>query len=313
MMCSSSFRKLVFFMVLYRSFIDCNIIPKAELKGHEIVVGKAFNYKWNEGAKSYELVTTESHKVPLRDLRSMDEKPNLKTDGFTYVSDRPTIDGADFKKQKGRNKLKPFLEKDSIQLVKDLTGSKSAIAFGSVYRDASSVGTNEIIPAIHSDMSPEGAIYFKTGFQQKLLASKDPSEVKFGQKMKKGKDVMILNVWRPLKIVQDNPLGICKWSSLLKQDAINFDRKIEATNALNSFQAWKYREGQQWFYISQQTPDQAYIFVQHDSRDGHGINVPHASFTLEDKQARKPTRISFETRIVALVDSPSQGGKFSLE
>lgn len=164
---------------------------------------------------------------------------------------------------------------------------------------------------MHSDMSAEGAIFFKTGFQQKLLASKYPDEVEFGKKMKEGKGVMILNVWRPLQIVQDNPLGICKWDSLLKEDAINFDKNIEATNSLNSFQPWKYRKGQQWFYMSQQTPDQVYIFVQHDSRDGHGINVPHASFTLKGKQVSKPSRISFETRIVALVDSPSKGGTFS--
>lgn len=45
--------------------------------------------------------------------------------------------------------------------------------------------------------------------------------------------------------------------------------------------------------------------MQHDSRaeDKHGINVPHASFMLEDGKGKFPTRASFECRVIAIVES----------
>ncbi|EGF98195.1 uncharacterized protein MELLADRAFT_30153, partial [Melampsora larici-populina 98AG31] len=112
----------------------------------------------------------------------------------------------------------------------------------------------------------------------------------------------IINVWRPVHAVQDNPLGLCKWNSLLPEDTLQ--AKITPTTAENSMQAWRYREGQDWFYLSKQQPSEVYAFMQHDSRgeNGHGVNVPHASFTLTEDREKTFTRISFECRVIAIVD-----------
>ncbi|EGG04541.1 uncharacterized protein MELLADRAFT_30168, partial [Melampsora larici-populina 98AG31] len=106
----------------------------------------------------------------------------------------------------------------------------------------------------------------------------------------------ILNVWRPIHAVQDNHLGFCKWDSLVKEDAV--EANIKPDGSWNSLQAWKYRKDQKWFYLSEQKPHEAFVFMQHDSRapDGHGINVPHASFNLEKDADKPPTRMSFEAR-----------------
>ncbi|EGG06785.1 uncharacterized protein MELLADRAFT_30159, partial [Melampsora larici-populina 98AG31] len=88
----------------------------------------------------------------------------------------------------------------------------------------------------------------------------------------------IYNVWRPIRRVHDIPLGICKWDSVSQEDVLDWG--ILPTYVANTVQAWKYRKGQSWFYLSKQRPDEVYVFMQHDSRapNSHGINVPHASF-----------------------------------
>ncbi|EGG05452.1 uncharacterized protein MELLADRAFT_64153 [Melampsora larici-populina 98AG31] len=229
------------------------------------------------------------------------DKPNLETDGFTWVSGRHTID-QDFGYQQVQNRYKADLEDDSIRIVKDLTGSKLAISFASVYRDQYSSGSRRTIPAIHSDLSSEGVKFSERELQKKLLESKDPDQLEFGKKLKKGNDVAIYKVWRPLLPVQDNHFGISKWDSILEEDAIELDQKIKPTNPSNSFQAWKYREGQSWYFVPHQAPDEAFVFK---------INVPHASFTLEGEHGKQPTMISFETRIMTIVDSPSKEGMIS--
>lgn len=310
----SSFRRLVFWIYFCSSFIHCESISRRELKSPAIVWGKVLNYKCNERSRSYELDPTHESKVPLQDLRALrlDEQPKLETDGFTWVSGRRIIEGEDFGQQGIRDKYKAELREDSIKIVKELTKSDQVISFTSDYRDKNSRETKNIIPAIHSDFSPRGAKHFKRELQERLLKSQNPDLMEFGKQMKKGKDVVIYNVWRPLQVVKDNHLGICKWDSLLKEDAIKFKQKIQQFDASNSFQAWRYREGQQWFFLSHQAPDEAYIFMQHDIRaakDAHGINVPHASFNLEEEDEERSTRISFECRIVAIVDPSSNEGK----
>ncbi|EGG11157.1 uncharacterized protein MELLADRAFT_33473 [Melampsora larici-populina 98AG31] len=120
--------------------------------------------------------------------------------------------------------------------------------------------------------------------------------------MKKRKRVLILNVWRTLETVKDNPLAICDWRSLKKEDALEF--RVRPTHIGNSVQAWSYGPHQRWFYLPNQEPHEVYVFMQHDSHgEGkHGINVPHTSIILDGQENDTPTRISYEFRIAALMD-----------
>ncbi|EGG03099.1 uncharacterized protein MELLADRAFT_90434 [Melampsora larici-populina 98AG31] len=204
---------------------------------------------------------------------------------------------------------KAAMEADAVELVKDLgahsfylrrVGAKAAISFSANYRHASG-GPSQPIQGIHSDMSPQGAKFVKDYVLERCLESKDPKEMEVGRYLQEGKHAVILNVWRPLGTVTDNHLGLCKWDSLSKEDALY--SSITPTNGGNTLQRWQYRQGQRWFYLSEQKADDVYVFMQHDSRaaDGHGVNVPHASFNLETDRNEAPKRSSYETRVIAIV------------
>ncbi|EGG00643.1 uncharacterized protein MELLADRAFT_93125 [Melampsora larici-populina 98AG31] len=238
----------------------------------------------------------------------MNERPDLKSDGFTYVAGRHVPGIERLVELSEEHQL--ALEVDSVKLVKQLTGVTSAFVYGATFRDHSqtSWASRGPVAVIHSDMSPAGATYMKNSAQNLFLKSTDPSEVGFGKYLETGQDVIMLNVWRPIHAVEDNHLGICKWGSLLEEDALKSN--IIPTHVGNTLQPWKYREGQEWYYLKNQQPHEVYVFLQHDDRakeDGHGINVPHASFKLQGHD-KPSTRVSFEAKIIALIDpSPPEG------
>ncbi|KAH9824728.1 hypothetical protein DFH28DRAFT_920731 [Melampsora americana] len=279
-------------------------------EGPETVLGDVRCYVADEFTNSYRVDYSKLYQVPLQDLRTIDRRPDLQTDGFTYVT-RRHVRGIE-KLVELSEKHQAALEADSVELVKQLTGLESAFVYGATYRHHTSGASNGPIAIIHSDMSPAGAVYMKNSARDLFLKSTDPSEVRFGKYLEKGQDVIMLNVWRPIHAVEDNHLGICKWDSLLEGDAMKSD--IIPTHVENTLQPWKYREGQSWYYLSNQQSDEVYVFLQHDDRgkNGHGVNVPHASFKLHGH--KKPSkRMSFEAKIIAFIDpSPPEGIMSSL-
>ncbi|KAH9811631.1 hypothetical protein DFH28DRAFT_433480 [Melampsora americana] len=294
----SLMKHLVVLSLFFYAYINCRGLSKREFKRPMTAWGEVFCAEVDEVNNEYPYDETKKLKVLLQDLHTTPEKPHLETHGFTYVSGR-NVKGVE-NLTKFSDIHKAFLTADSIQLVRELTKEKLAIPYAPAFRDFT--GPFEPFPVIHSDISPEGAKFFRGILQEQFLTTKNQRVVQFGKYLEEGKQIAVYNVWRPIHVVKDNPLGLCKWDSLLPEDAL--PSKIKPTNADNAIQAWNYREGQEWFYLNEQRPDEVYVFKQHDDRaqDGHGINVPHASFSLVEDQDKVSSRISFECRVIVIVD-----------
>ncbi|EGG10089.1 uncharacterized protein MELLADRAFT_30138, partial [Melampsora larici-populina 98AG31] len=114
--------------------------------------------------------------------------------------------------------------------------------------------------------------------------------------------LVVFNVWRPVKIVEDNPLAICYWDSIKEGDTSEF--VLEPTSRANAIQTWNFKDHQKWAYLSNQKPEEAFVFMQHDSKGkgGHGVNVPHASVVLQGQEGKPSTRQSYEFRIAVIMD-----------
>ncbi|EGG03752.1 uncharacterized protein MELLADRAFT_108937 [Melampsora larici-populina 98AG31] len=299
-MLTSVCQKLIIFISLYRSFISSTIISKRELKDPRTVLGEVLSFKANEAYNFYDEDYKSTHQVPFRDLRTLTEIPDFETYGFTYVTKRH-VEGIETLKQLS-DQHGAALKADSVKLVKDLTGATSAVSYSNQFRHHTKRFSSQTLPMIHSDLSTAGAKFMKGHLQERFLKSEDPIEQEFGEHLSRGgEDVVIFNVWRPIQKVKDNPLGLCKWDSVSKEDQLNW--KIRPDRQSNSIQVWDYKPTQQWFYLSEQEPHEVYVFIQHDSRaeDGHGISVPHASFRFEEDYKNQPKRMSFESRIIAIV------------
>ncbi|KAH9823386.1 hypothetical protein DFH28DRAFT_1092175 [Melampsora americana] len=296
-MTSSPFQRLVFFIFFYRSVL-CSSLSKRELKRPEKIIGEVYTYVGSNLGQSYPVDVT-LHQVPLQDLRRIDQVPNLKTWGFTYVSGRHVAGIENMEEFSVQNQA--ALKADSVELVKELTGAKTVFALGGGYRDHETSGSVRSVKMIHSDMTLQGARWFKTKARRQMLTSRFPSDVEFGKYVMEGKNIVVYNVWRPLHTVQDNHLGLARWDPHLKEDALT--GITDVTNVRNALQPWRYSKDQEWYYLSQQEPHEVYVFKQHESgaKDGHGVNVPHASFNFKDFQGPE-ARKSYEIRVIAVIE-----------
>ncbi|KAH9813488.1 hypothetical protein DFH28DRAFT_341796 [Melampsora americana] len=245
---------------------------------------------------------TFSHgKVMLHNLQHSDEPtPELTRNGYTISTrELPSLPylipfSKDYTK---------YLKDDSIQLIEELTGSSKIFCYGASHTGGPATESKEFVPIIHSDLSPEGAKYWTQELKEHYHYSLTDSD-EFQKAVVDEKCLVIFNVWRLVQIVKDNPLAICDWKSLKKTDALNL--KFTPTDLNNAQQAWKYAAHQKWGYVPNQKPKEVFVFIQHDShgKDGHGMNVLHASVVLEGQQGTF-TRKSYEFRIAVIMDNES--------
>ncbi|KAH9814828.1 hypothetical protein DFH28DRAFT_1057999 [Melampsora americana] len=262
------------------------------------------------GIDSKGSITDGNAVIPLRDLRQSDsnEPPDLKTQGFTYVLRDIPPEASQFPLYS--KEYTEVLERDAIDLVEELTKSQSIFCWAHLYRGSEmKPPTTKIIRSLHSDMSTGGAKFLMSNFMPTREGIDDKKTNGFHKKMlDPDKRVVIFNVWRPLQQVERDPLAICDWQTTSDQDVKQFDRPV--TIARQLIQGWDYNEHQRWYYLSQQKPNEVFVFVQHDSAapDGHGMSVPHVSPRLLNTPDDAAPRISCEFKVAAIV-----GPEFKLD
>ncbi|PPJ53265.1 hypothetical protein CBER1_11810 [Cercospora berteroae] len=107
----------------------------------------------------------------------------------------------------------------------------------------------------------------------------------------------IIQIWKPLRLVQRDPLAVC--------DALSYDfedwrlRIVPAPST--GYSVLTHPEGQEkhrWYYASAMTPDQMILFKGCDSRqDITGRSGAHTAITLPNSEG-KPPRESIEARFL---------------
>ncbi|KAH8704215.1 hypothetical protein BGW36DRAFT_458326 [Talaromyces proteolyticus] len=114
--------------------------------------------------------------------------------------------------------------------------------------------------------------------------------------LQKAKRVQIVNTWRPLvPQVHDRPLAFCDYRTIDPQDLVAADRVFPHRKQENYY--LHQNPSQQFYYLSEQTPDDLLLMVQFDtSADGHARYCPHASFNNPHAPPTSPPRESIETR-----------------
>lgn len=147
--------------------------------------------------------------------------------------------------------------------------------------------------SVHSDFTPAGAL--------RHLESVIPDAEEREQLLKRR--VLIINVWRPLKTVQRDPLAVCDWATLdWRKDRLA--NRMVLPHGWHELGKYAFRESQQWFYLSQQQPQEVLIFTQFDSESeqagGGGMTVPHTAFKVPGTDML-PARESIEIKMFAFL------------
>lgn len=105
----------------------------------------------------------------------------------------------------------------------------------------------------------------------------------------------IINVWRPLKPLTRDPLGVCDGSSVPERDLKEFTFNLKGPNGTytdiskgDKVTSWSVYRPQKpgahkWYYLSGMSPEEVILIKCFDSKkDGRCRRAPHSAF--EDKR-----------------------------
>lgn len=112
--------------------------------------------------------------------------------------------------------------------------------------------------------------------------------------------VQIINVWRPLKTVERDPLAVCDWESLdWRRDRIA--NRLVLPTGWNELGKYTFNPRQKWYYMSGQQLHEALVFRQFDSQeDQGGMTLPHTAF-VDPSSTSGPARESIEIKMFAFM------------
>ena len=116
----------------------------------------------------------------------------------------------------------------------------------------------------------------------------------------------IINVWRPIKTIRKDPLGVAAANSVLDDELVPiklvYPHRTGETFSVRPAKERRTDEGHKWHYIFEQRPDEVTLIKCFDSKtDGRARRVPHSAFIDEEFVDAEP-RESIEVR--ALVFHP---------
>ena len=104
----------------------------------------------------------------------------------------------------------------------------------------------------------------------------------------------IINVWRPIKTIFKDPLGVADANSVPDEDLLPV-QLIYPDRVGETFTVHPNPE-HRWYYLGKQTPQEVMIFKCFDSKeDGRARRVPHSAFVNPATEGESP-RESIEVR-----------------
>ncbi|KAF2645884.1 hypothetical protein P280DRAFT_442836 [Massarina eburnea CBS 473.64] len=238
---------------------------------------------------------SEEHPATVRDVRGQEDKYTLDGNGFQFY--------------KHTSEEKAFIDDDEIkrvyypeteQLLKDATGASRIFIFDhTIRRQEPETSTT---PAINRQLrGPVQRVHIDQSYSAAL--SRVPHHLpEEAEKLLKTR-VQIINVWRPIKTVQRDPLAVAEASSV-SDDSLVVTELIYP-NRRGETLAVKHDPKHKWFYKSGLSPDEVLFIKCFDSKlDGRARRVPHTAFPVPGTEDKEP-RESIEVRALVFHEDES--------
>ncbi|KAJ6137295.1 hypothetical protein N7471_003781 [Penicillium samsonianum] len=237
-------------------------------------------------------VLAEMHKVQVQDIRGQESSYTLDKNGFVYLlHEMPELARVSDKEH-----VKDTIIPQTESLVRKITGATRTVTFAHRVRflaeDGALLASNRA-PAhsVHSDFTTRGALH---NLKRLVPDKRERKRLLAGR-------VLIINVWRPLKAIQRDPLTVCDWRSVNIQDE-GIPTRLTLPNGWNELGRYAFSPSQRWYYLGGQQPNEPLIFTQFDSSkvDEGGFTVPHSAF-VDPEFSDFAARESLEIKMFAFV------------
>lgn len=246
----------------------------------------------------------DNRKVLVHDTRGLESKYSLDTNGFACGTlpdrNRPIPNDV-------TSKVEYYQEIEEYLL--ELTGAKKVMAFGLIMRGLA-----------RGALKPHEHQYFKEGQDPRargagpmILSPSPHPHVDYGpmcaedsirrmgpeavEMLKNASRYQLLNVWRPLKPIQRDPLTFMDWKSATNSDYHDISREKSFGADMKIFVTivGPGDGGHRWHYWSDMTPNEVIIFKQYDTKQDIAWRCAHTSVEIPGTEDLPP-RESVEVR-----------------
>jgi len=232
-------------------------------------------------------VSAEPHPVVVHDARNKESEIGLDKTGFNFVA-WPSVEKDFVDDEKIKAQYYPEVEKI---LKTHAEGAKRVFIFDHTIRrnvadDRSTPNARGPVQRVHVDQT------FVAGIERVRYHLPDEAE-----RLLKGR-VRIINVWRPIaNPVAHSPLAVADYRSIVPTEDLISTRHIYQHREGSTFSV-KYRPEHQWWYLSDQTPEEVTLIKCFDSEDREGTArlTPHSAFVDKSSPENAPHRQSIEVR-----------------
>ncbi|OLN86002.1 Uncharacterized protein in dcmA 3'region 2 [Colletotrichum chlorophyti] len=232
----------------------------------------------------------ETHPVKISDVTGDEQKYTLDRNGFQIyryqATEKDFLDDA---------QIKASYYTETEELLKTVTGASRIFIFDhTIRRQPPSASSRDRaargpVQRVHIDQS------YKAALSRVPFHLPDSAD-----ELLKGR-VQIINVWRPIKTVQRDPLAIADAGSVSDSDLVVTE--LIYPNRRGETYAVRHSNKHQWFYKAGLTPDEVILIKCFDSKtDGRARRAPHTAFVDPTAAENAPPRESIEVR--ALVFHP---------
>ncbi|MFK4448177.1 hypothetical protein ABH944_003338 [Caballeronia udeis] len=229
---------------------------------------------WTSGA-------LEPRRVTVRDARPLAAAGELSLDksGFERVAHRSAL--TDFSDDAA---IRSIYYSESEQVLLKATGAEKVVVFDHTLRDSlngsrATSSLREPVRRVHNDQT------FVSG--PRRVRDHLPAD-EAAQRLKQR--FAIINLWRPLDVVEQLPLALCDARSIAASDLVPSD--LVYKDKVGETFSFTHNAAHRWYYFPKLRPDEALLLKIYDSRnDGTARLTAHTAFedptTPEDAAPRR--------------------------
>lgn len=231
----------------------------------------------------------EEHQVVFHDLRPELGDLALERNGFVVVDEPSGI--ADYT---DKAQLDAYC-RATEGLVQRLTGAGKVISFGPILRTnaTGTHGHNQPAFGAHVDYGAKTV----ADFTRKIVGEEEAGQLL-------AKRHMLINVWRPITMVESAPLALCDARTVRREDL--FDSEIVGGLGGLDFSLWgfnlAYRPDHRWCWVPHMQPWEAMVFKLFDTDTDAVQFTAHSAFNDPTAPPDAAPRQSVELRTIAFLD-----------
>ncbi len=251
-----------------------------------VVRGESAVFNAANRAESY--WPKEEHVVPIRDMRPDAQQLSLDRNGFVLLRENSAAIAAGDEAE-----MKRLYALEAIDIVTRLTGAQKVVTFGTMLRTDESGAGDGNLPAfgVHVDYGARTVRDFTLD-----LMPEDEAERRLAGRH------MLINLWRPLRVVERSPLALCDASTVAPDDLFPSEVRGGLGDARRR-SLWgfnlAFNPAHRWYYVPRMQPDEIYVFRLFDSDPSAIQFTGHSAFDDPASTANSLPRQSIEIRTIA--------------